>query len=49
MNSPRDLKQRTLRSLGVPRDRIAYEFFGPATVLDTEVKPKPVAPTAGLH
>ena len=29
------------------KDRIAYEFFGPATVLDTEVKPKPVAPTAG--
>ena len=37
----------TLRGLGVAKDRIAYEFFGPATVLDTEVKPKPVAPTAG--
>lgn len=37
----------TLRGLGVARDRIAYEFFGPATVLDTEVKPKPVALTAG--
>jgi ferredoxin len=31
----------------VAKDRIAYEFFGPATVLDAEVKPKPVAPTAG--
>ena len=38
---------QTLRGLGVVKDRIAYEFFGPATVLDTEVKPKPVAPTAG--
>ena len=38
---------QTLRGLGVARDRIAYEFFGPATVLDTESKPKPVAPTAG--
>lgn len=26
----------TLRDLGVARDRIAYEFFGPATVLDAE-------------
>lgn len=38
---------QTLLGLGVVKDRIAYEFFGPATVLDTEVKPKPVAPTAG--
>ncbi|MDQ2066021.1 2Fe-2S iron-sulfur cluster-binding protein [Xinfangfangia sp. CPCC 101601] len=30
---------QTLRGLGVAKDRIAYEFFGPATVLDTEVKP----------
>ena len=29
------------------KDRIAYEFFGPATVLDTEVKPKMVVPTVG--
>ena len=29
------------------KDRIAYEFFGPATLLDTEVKPKMVAPTGG--
>ncbi len=27
---------RLLRSLGVPKARIAYEFFGPATVLDTD-------------
>jgi uncharacterized protein len=33
---------RMLRDLGVQKQRIAYEFFGPATVLDTEVKP--VAP-----
>jgi uncharacterized protein len=33
---------RTLRDLGVPKPRIAYEFFGPATVLDEEAKP--VAP-----
>lgn len=38
---------QTLRGLGVAKDRIAYEFFGPATVLDAEVKSKPVAPTAG--
>lgn len=38
---------QTLRSLGVSKERIAYEFFGPATVLDTEAKPKPVAPTVG--
>lgn len=38
---------QTLRSVGVAKDRIAYEFFGPATVLDTEGKPKHVAPAAG--
>jgi ferredoxin-NADP reductase len=31
---------RVLRSLGVPKERIRYEFFGPATVLD----PDDVAP-----
>ena len=36
---------QTLRSLGVAKARIAYEFFGPATVLDTDAKPKPAAPT----
>lgn len=35
-----------LRGLGVARDRIAYEFFGPATLLDTEVRPAPGAPSA---
>jgi uncharacterized protein len=29
---------RTLRDLGVPKPRIAYEFFGPATVLEEETK-----------
>jgi uncharacterized protein len=33
---------RTLRDLGVPKLRIAYEFFGPATVLEEE--PQIVAP-----
>jgi uncharacterized protein len=28
-----------LRELGVPKSRIAYEFFGPAAVLDTDAKP----------
>lgn len=42
----------TLRGLGVAEDRIAYEFFGPATVLEREPAPKPapppvVAPVAG--
>ena len=36
---------QTLRGLGVVKDRIAYEFFGPATVLETEDKPAP-APAA---
>lgn len=31
---------KTLRDLGVVRERIAYEFFGPATVLETD-EPKP--------
>lgn len=38
---------QTLRGLGVAKDRIAYEFFGPATVLDTEVKPKLAAVPPG--
>lgn len=34
----------TLRGLGVPEHRIAYEFFGPATVLEPEpLAPAPVA------
>ncbi len=36
-----------LRSLGVAKDRVAYEFFGPATVLDTEVEPKSIALDVG--
>jgi ferredoxin-NADP reductase len=36
---------QTLRGLGVAKARIAYEFFGPATVLDVEDKAKPVTPT----
>ena len=38
---------QTLRGLGVAKNRIAYEFFGPATVLGTEDKPKQVAPAGG--
>jgi uncharacterized protein len=38
---------KTLRGLGVAKDRISYEFFGPATVLDTQAKPKPITPTVG--
>lgn len=41
---------QTLRSLGVTKDRIAYEFFGPATVLEPDATPKPIAvpkPVAG--
>lgn len=37
---------RLVRSLGVARERIAYEFFGPATVLEPDealVKPAPAA------
>lgn len=37
---------QTLRGLGVAKDRIAYEFFGPATVLDADATPKPVAAAA---
>ena len=35
---------QTLRRLGVAKTRIAYEFFGPATVLDTEDTPRPASP-----
>jgi ferredoxin-NADP reductase len=37
-----------LRGLGVPRQRIAYEFFGPATLLEAPAEPVPVElpPTA---
>lgn len=35
-----------LRSLGVPKARIAYEFFGPATVLDETSAPEKPAATA---
>ncbi len=34
---------QTLRGLGVAPARIAYEFFGPATVLDAETAPAPDA------
>ena len=34
---------QTLRGLGVAKDRIAYEFFGPATVLEGGMNPAPVA------
>lgn len=40
---------RLVRSLGVSKDRIAYEFFGPATVLEPEaalVKPAPLPAVA---
>jgi ferredoxin-NADP reductase len=35
-----------VRSLGVAKERIAYEFFGPATVLEQDLagQPKPTAP-----
>ncbi|WP_162068901.1 2Fe-2S iron-sulfur cluster-binding protein [Burkholderia sp. THE68] len=37
---------RLLRSLGVARERIHYEFFGPATVIDDEAsQPEPPADT----
>lgn len=32
---------RLLRGLGVARERIHYEFFGPATVLEADVEPVP--------
>src|SRR5690606_39511483 len=34
----------TLRELGVPAQRIAYEFFGPATVLEPAARPTPPSP-----
>ena len=40
---------RLVRSLGVPKERIAYEFFGPATVLEPDealAKPAPLAAPA---
>lgn len=40
---------RLVRSLGVPKERIAYEFFGPATVLESDetlAKPAPSAAPA---
>lgn len=38
---------RTMRDLGVHRERIAYEFFGPASILDTEADAHaPTRPTA---
>lgn len=33
---------RLLRSLGVARERIHYEFFGPATVLEADAEPEAV-------
>ncbi|HWT34668.1 MAG TPA: 2Fe-2S iron-sulfur cluster-binding protein [Paraburkholderia sp.] len=39
---------RLLRSLGVARERIHYEFFGPATVLDQDVDVQPLV-AAPLH
>jgi uncharacterized protein len=39
---------RTLRDLGVPKPRIAYEFFGPATVLDEEAKPVTPKPSVAI-
>lgn len=35
---------RLVRSLGVPKERIAYEFFGPATVLEPDAAPAQPAP-----
>ena len=35
---------QTLRGLGVAKSRIAYEFFGPATVLEPEAAPAPPPP-----
>lgn len=34
---------QTLRGLGIEKNRIAYEFFGPATVLEQAPAPVPVA------
>ncbi|MFM0327199.1 FAD-binding oxidoreductase [Caballeronia glebae] len=38
---------KLLRSLGVARERIHYEFFGPATVIDVDVSRPTTAPEAG--
>jgi uncharacterized protein len=38
-----------LRDLGVARDRIAYEFFGPATVLEVDADRPVEPPTAPLR
>ena len=35
-----------LRGLGVPKNRIAYEFFGPASLLDDQDAPSPPPPAA---
>jgi len=41
---------RLLRSLGVARERLHYEFFGPATVLEDEANEAPApAPAARAH
>ena len=37
---------RLVRSLGVAKDRIAYEFFGPATVLEPDEAAAPPVPAA---
>ena len=37
---------RLLCSLGVARERIHYEFFGPATVLEADAEPEPVRETS---
>jgi ferredoxin-NADP reductase len=37
---------RTLRGLGVRKERIAYEFFGPATALEPETAEAPGPPSA---
>lgn len=37
---------RILRELGVPKERIRYEFFGPATVLDPDATPPAPPPAA---
>jgi ferredoxin-NADP reductase/ferredoxin len=37
---------RALRSLGVPENRIQYEFFGPATVLEANDDVRPAMPAA---
>lgn len=38
-----------LRRLGVPRQRIAYEFFGPATLLEAPPEPAPSPPTSPVQ